>query len=126
MRILLIDDEPLILKSYARQLHRRGGHDVVTAGGGAEALATLEEDSGFDFIFCDLSMQGISGIEVHRAIIDHHPEMTNRFAFLTGGHATKATDDYLSRSGVRVLTKPIRETELEKALTEIGRRRDSC
>ena len=37
MRILLIDDEPLLLKSYARYLGIILDQNVVTAAGGAEA-----------------------------------------------------------------------------------------
>lgn len=120
MRILLVDDEPLILKSFGRQLHRRGGHDVATASGGAEALATLEADPDFDFILCDLSMSQVSGIKVHQAICDHHPELVNRFAFMTGGYTAAAVDDYLRSTGVQILAKPIHEAELEKALTKAG------
>jgi CheY-like chemotaxis protein len=125
MRILLVDDEPLILKSYGRQLHRRGGHDIVTASGGAEALATLEADPDFDFIFCDLSMPGVDGIEVHHAIREYHPELANRFAFMTGGQTAEAAHDYLRGTDARVLAKPIREAEFEKALTEVNGSRGS-
>jgi CheY-like chemotaxis protein len=118
VRILLVDDEPLLLKSYGRYLHRSCGHDVVTASGGADALAELEGDEDFDVIFCDLSMPGIDGIEVHRSIRETHPELANRFVFLTGGLTTEAADDYLTQTGVRVLTKPVRGTDLEKALTD--------
>ena len=79
MRILLVDDEPLLLKSYARYLHVFMGHTVVTAAGGAEALDQLEEGEPFDAILCDLYMAGISGVDVHRAICEHHPALENRF-----------------------------------------------
>ena len=120
MRILLVDDEPLLLKSYQRFLHRGCGHDVVTASGGAEALAELEADESFDLIFCDLAMPKIDGIEVHRAVRERHPELVHRFVFLTGGHTTEAADVYLMRTGVRILTKPVHEAELDKALIDVG------
>ena len=121
MLILMIDDEPLILRSYGRNLQRRFGHDVVTAIGGAAGLAELENDSEFDLIICDLSMPGISGVDVHRAICDHHPEFANRFIFLTGGNASEMVENYLASSGLPVLTKPVSEVELEKALAEASR-----
>jgi CheY-like chemotaxis protein len=117
----MIDDEPLILKSYGRNLQRRFGHDVVTAIGGAAGLADLENDSEFDLIICDLSMPGISGIDVHRTLCDHHPELANRFIFLTGGNASEMAENYLASNGIPVLTKPVSEVDFEKALTEASR-----
>ena len=56
-RILIVDDDPLVLKAMRRLLHR---HEVVTAPGGAEALAILEQRSDFNVILCDLMMPGVS------------------------------------------------------------------
>ena len=120
MRILLVDDEPLILKSYGRYFRRRHGYDVVTASGGAEALAELEANEDFDLIFCDLSMPNIDGLEVHRAIRHCHPGLANRFVFLTGGTTTDAAALYLASSGVRTLTKPIRDSEFEKVIADLA------
>ncbi len=120
MRILLVDDEPLLLKSYARYLHVFMGYTVVTAAGGAEALAQLEEGEPFDAIFCDLYMAGISGVDVHRAICEYHPAMENRFVFLTGGTTDEASASYIRHSGVRLLEKPVEGAEFEKALAAMG------
>ena len=116
MRILLIDDEPLLLKSYSRYLRRSGGHDVVTASCGAEALEQLEGDDPFDLVFCDLSMPGVSGVEVHRSIREFYPDLVGRFVFLTGGVQDAASETYLQESGVPVLGKPVPLAEFEKIL----------
>jgi len=68
MRILLIDDEPLLLKSLKRYLGGVCGHDVVCAGSGREALAEFEADDDVDVIFCDLTMPDIDGVDVCVAI----------------------------------------------------------
>ena len=62
MRILLIDDEPLLLKSFTRYLGGVCGHDVVCAHDGGEALAHFETGEVVDLIFCDLTMPDISGV----------------------------------------------------------------
>jgi CheY-like chemotaxis protein len=95
MRILLVDDEPLLLKSFARYLGGVCGHDVVCARGGGEALAQLETGEAADLIFCDLTMPDIGGVEVHRSIRDDHPEWRGRFVFLTGGVTDEATEHYV-------------------------------
>jgi CheY-like chemotaxis protein len=120
VRILLVDNEPLLVKSYARFLHRKCGHDVVTASGGAEALAELEADELFDLIFCDLAMPEIDGIAVHRAIRELYPGLVGRFTFLTGGLTTERANLYLTETGAHVLTKPVSRAEFDRCLADVG------
>jgi CheY-like chemotaxis protein len=120
MRILLVDDEPLILKAYGRFLSRKCGHDVVTANGGADACAELESDTVFDVIFCDLSMPNTDGVQVHRTVCEFHPELARRFVFLTGGITSESESAYLASIDARILDKPVRETEFEKAIADYG------
>src|SRR3569833_958598 len=57
--ILLVDDEPTITRSYARNL-RSAGYLVVTAQDSAEAVARFGERF-FDVIVSDISMPGMGG-----------------------------------------------------------------
>lgn len=120
VRILLVDDEPLLLKSYARYLERGWEHEVTSALGGAEALALLEDKEPFDLVFCDLSMSDVGGVEVHRTICEHHPELMDRFVFLTGGMLDEVTEDYVRGAGVPILSKPVRRNAFDKAIAAIG------
>ena len=120
MRILLIDDEPLLLKSVARYLGSACGHDILCAGGGGEALAQLASGESVDLILCDLTMPDIDGVAVHRAICDDYPALRSRFVFLTGGVTDEATDDYVRQSGALVLPKPIRQAAFDAILAEVG------
>ena len=120
MRILLVDDEPLLLKSYARYLERGSEREVVSACGGAEALAYLEGDEPFDLVFCDLSMPDVGGVEVHRVICQLHPELIGRFVFLTGGAVDEVTEAYLRGAGITTLSKPVRHTAFDKAIAAAG------
>ena len=67
-----------MLKSYARYLECGSEHQVISALGGAEALALLEDDAPFDLVFCDLSMSAVGGVEVHRTICEYYPELMGR------------------------------------------------
>ena len=120
MRILLVDDEPLLLKSFARYLNGVCGHDVVCAHGGAEALAHLEDGETVDVIFCDLKMPDIDGVDVHRVISSDHPEWCGRFVFLTGGVGDEATENYIQNSGALVLSKPVRQVAFDKILADVN------
>lgn len=61
LRILVADDEPMILRAVSRFLERRG-HRVVTAGT-AEAALSLAEDETFDVVMADANMPG-DGISI--------------------------------------------------------------
>ena len=119
MRILLVDDEPLLHKSYARLLKMCMDQEVVTAANGAEALAELEVEEPFDAIICDVSMPGMSGVDLHGEVCERHPELVSRFVFLSGGITNEGVAEYIQRSGTRVLEKPVERAVLEKALVEM-------
>jgi len=120
MRILLVDDEPMLLKSLTRYLGGACGHDVICASSGRAALAEFEDADDIDVIFCDLTMPDIDGVGVHRAIHEHHPEWRGRFVFLTGGVIDAAIGSYIRSSGALVLSKPVRQTAFEKVLADVS------
>ncbi|MDT8398779.1 MAG: EAL domain-containing protein [Pseudomonadales bacterium] len=61
-KILLVDDEPQLLKS-CRALLAAAGYTVMTASGGEEAIQLLQKDA-HDLVLLDLNMPDISGHEV--------------------------------------------------------------
>jgi len=64
-RILVVDDVAALAGQYAYDLKRIGAHEVVTAGGGADALKLLEP-RGIDCVILDLEMPGMDGFAVLR------------------------------------------------------------
>ncbi|MHB9118141.1 MAG: EAL domain-containing response regulator [Burkholderiales bacterium] len=70
MKILLVDDEPFVLKLLSRQLANLGFSDVVSRERATDALALLESGIGaFGLIFCDLQMPGMDGVEFVRQLV---------------------------------------------------------
>lgn len=65
-RILVVDDEPQILRAVAPQLEARG-YAVLTATSGGEALAAIARWRP-DLILLDLMLPDVSGLEVCRAV----------------------------------------------------------
>lgn len=62
LRVLVVDDDPMV-GDYLTDLLGQGGYRVIVAGGGAEGLALLRHETPHVLIL-DLLMPGISGFEV--------------------------------------------------------------
>lgn len=105
LRILVIDDEVMLIRAYRRLLGRQ--HDVVAAYGGEEALAVLSCDQGFDLILCDLMMPGTDGVGVYEALQSTYPHLLQRVVFSSGGPTSARAQDFLRRPGIVCLDKPI-------------------
>ncbi|MDD9302834.1 MAG: sigma-54-dependent Fis family transcriptional regulator [Desulfobacter sp.] len=73
LRILVVDDEPVIRKSLAGWL-RRDGYRVETLDSGEQAIETLKTRS-FDIILLDIQMDGISGMEVLDHVKEEYPDI---------------------------------------------------
>jgi len=72
-KILVIDDEELIIKSLVKLL-TKSGFDVFIAKNGQDALAMIECEELFDLLLVDIRMPGMDGVETVRAINDNLKE----------------------------------------------------
>ena len=67
-RILIVDDEELIIKTLTRLLEKEK-YEVLVVKSGQDALAMVEEEN-FDLIIADIRMPGINGVETVKGIHD--------------------------------------------------------
>jgi CheY-like chemotaxis protein len=70
-KVLVVDDDPVVGKSFNRVLSGKG-YVVVTAHDGPEALKRLAE-SEYDVVFTDIRMPGMDGIEVAERVKAKRP-----------------------------------------------------
>ena len=70
VRLLLVDDEPLILATFKQGLRLRG-FDVITAACADDALAVAARTE-FDLAILDIRMPGMSGLELGRFLRQTH------------------------------------------------------
>ena len=117
LRVLVVDDEPLVSRALARLL---AGHEVVSVHHGREALARLEAGERFDAILCDLMMPDVSGMDLHAAVGALDPGLADRFIFITGGAFTDSAREFLARARNPQLQKPVDRTALETALRHVA------
>jgi len=119
-RVLIVDDEPVLLHLMRRILQR--DHDVVATTQAAEAIARLQAGERFDVFLCDLMMPSMSGIEVHRQVTLAAPEMAERMVFITAGAFTEHARAFLHRATVSWLEKPIDPDDLRALIAaRVGR-----
>ena len=71
IRVLLIDDDYLVREVLAIELEN-AGYNVMAAGSGAEALALLDAGETVAALVTDLSMPGMDGLAVIRAVQQRH------------------------------------------------------
>jgi EAL domain-containing protein (putative c-di-GMP-specific phosphodiesterase class I) len=111
-RILIADDEPVLLRGLERVLNR-SGYEVVTANDGDEA-ASLIARMDFDAIVSDISMPGLNGIEVLRAARDRDLDVP--VLLVTGAPAVETAVEALEYGAFQYLTKPVDSKQFERAI----------
>lgn len=107
-RVLLIDDEPLVVETLAGLL-QQAGHSVETALAGSAGIERYRQGR-FDYVVTDLVMPGLTGLTVARAIKDHDPAA---YVILLTAQADQLEARQTAAAGVdRVLTKPVSREQL--------------
>jgi DNA-binding response OmpR family regulator len=122
MRLLLIDDDPLLLRSL-RDALELDEHQVVTAEGGQAGIDTFAAEiragTRFDAVITDLGMPYVDGRKVASRIRQLGGQMP--IIMLTGwGHRMIASNDKPEHVD-RVLSKPPKLAELRGTLAELVR-----
>lgn len=104
LRVLVVDDDPDVLRALTRALER--GHAVWGAASVEEALALADLRSP-DLVVCDVMMPNGGGEALYHALREHFPELSRRLVFLTGGGTTEAARAFLAAHAQPVLEKPL-------------------
>jgi signal transduction histidine kinase/ActR/RegA family two-component response regulator len=119
-KILVVDDDPLLLKSLRDTLDT-DGHAVTTAGGGLAGLeafsAAREANAPFDLVITDLGMPYVDGRQVASGVKELSPATP---VILLTGWGQRLMDDGETPAHVdRVLNKPPKLVELRAALASL-------
>ncbi|MDQ7851063.1 MAG: hybrid sensor histidine kinase/response regulator [Armatimonadota bacterium] len=107
-RILIVDDEEIVLDSCSEIL-RAAGYAVATASDGAQGLRQVEEFRP-DLVYLDLKMPGMSGMEVLERIRAADPSVVT---IVVTGYATLASAvEAMQRGAYDFVPKPFTPEEL--------------
>jgi CheY-like chemotaxis protein len=121
LRILLVDDDPLIIESMRNTLEG-DGHTVIAADGGQagiDALAdALARSETFAAVITDLGMPYIDGRRVAAAVKASSP--STPVILLTGWGQRLMDDNDIPPYVDRVLNKPPKLADLRRVLFEVA------
>ena len=113
-RILVVDDEEVVCRSYERVLGN-AGFAVEKAHDGAGALDHIAHHD-YDVMLADLRMPGMDGMQLVRQLRQTHPDLP---VVLITGYPSQDTLQEAARLGVTdYLTKPVAPDVLTEATTQ--------
>jgi signal transduction histidine kinase len=109
MRILVVDDDPNVLKSLTALLGH-SGYEYFSAATGEEALEAGENDA-FDLVLLDVMMPGMSGLEVCRRLKAQHDNFLP-VILVTARDSTQGRVEGLDAGADDYVVKPFDNREL--------------
>lgn len=107
-RILAVDDEPIILDSF-RKILVVAGYSIDTVEKGKEALGLILKRD-YDFVFTDLKMPEMDGLEVTKAVKHLRPDID--VIVITGYASIETAVETMKYGAMDYVQKPFTEDEL--------------
>ncbi|MGD9300701.1 MAG: response regulator, partial [Desulfobacterales bacterium] len=111
-RILLIDDEPDIVRVLSMSL-KADGYDVIPAHSGMEGIEVFEKEKP-EIVLTDIKMPGMDGIEVLKKVKSIEPR--SEVIIITGHGDIDNTIEALQYGASDFINKPVRDEALSIAL----------
>ncbi|KPK20577.1 MAG: histidine kinase [Betaproteobacteria bacterium SG8_41] len=120
-RILAVDDEPVILDSF-RKILVVAGYSIDTVEKGSEALGLILKND-YDFVFTDLKMPEMDGLEVTKAVKHLRPDID--VIVITGYASIDTAVETMKYGAMDYVQKPFTEDELTEFFNKsLIRRKD--
>lgn len=103
-RVLVIDDENLLLNAVVQFLQRQ--ELSIEAAMESERAIALMKAELFDAVVSDIRLPGRDGIELYHEICKQRPEYSRRFIFMSGDLVRDMTRHRVDETGCPCLEKP--------------------
>ncbi len=116
MKILIVDDSPLIIKRLGEFLTDLG-HSVIVASDGKEAIVSFNQELP-DLVFMDILMPGPDGISVMRNIISKHPKA--RIIIMSSMGQQSKVIEAIQYGAVDFIVKPFEPSKILLALEKVA------
>jgi len=118
-RMLVIDDEDVVLES-CRKIFSQEGFNVVTTNSPEEGLKLLQ-DSRFDVVLCDWKMPGFDGMDVVEEIDSRSPE--SAIVMISGYPTVGRAAEAMKRGAMDYVPKPFTPDEIIEKVKQALRRK---
>jgi CheY-like chemotaxis protein len=118
-RLLIVDDEPMILGALRRSFS--ADYKVTCVGDGRRALERIRGGERYDVILCDLMMPEMTGMDLYAELVRLVPEQADRLVFVSGGAFTPRAREFLERVPNARVEKPIDFQNLKLLLRNLRR-----
>ncbi len=109
-RILVVDDDPIMLRAVSQPLLHKG-YEVVPVEGGDDAVDWLADHTP-DLIILDVVMPGLSGFDVCRIVREAAATRKTPVIFLTARRGRDDMDEARQAGSDLFLTKPVMPSRL--------------
>ena len=118
LKILLVDDDELVL-SLVRKVLQKDGHHVIIAQSAHDALNHIHDGHDYSVVITDIVMPGLDGGELAQTIKSMNPQVP--VLAITGG-VENAAEDYASYAEMftdETLMKPFLAEDLRASLHRV-------
>ena len=120
-RLLIVDDEETLTFSlYQSFILAKQNYEVVTASSGEEALEKIKEKP-FDLVISDISMPGMSGLDLLSLIKQINPQ--TKVIIMTAYGSDEKREEAIDKGAVGYIEKPFEIREVKQmvlnALTQV-------
>jgi DNA-binding NtrC family response regulator len=109
-RLLIVDDE-MDIREFARNFFRKRNIEVFTASGGTEAFDIIQNENP-DLVLLDVRMEEITGVELLRKVRDTGNDV--KVIMVSGVEDESTIDEAKSMGVLGFIHKPLVLDELEK------------
>ena len=114
-RILIADDDPVI-RHLVSKLVAREGYSVVAVNDGGEACRLLRRDADFRAAIFDMTMPGVSGLEVLRFMSTENRLLRIPVMMITAEKDLTVITDLFAAGAAAVLPKPFSTIQIQTML----------
>lgn len=116
-KILIVDDEPDMLRLLSMILKEKTPYDVVTTNNPIEAVSLVQNEN-FDLVITDLKMPGLDGLQLLEQVKKKEEDIP--VIIITAYGTIEAAMEAINKGGFDFITKPFRKEQIiftiEKAL----------
>lgn len=114
--ILVVDDEPMVLR-VCRRILDHDGYEVRTTENPQEALELLSDDHRIDLLICDVTMPEMTGGELVERAREARPGLG--FLIISGHSDNERVRALVDDGHARFLDKPFMADDLLRMVAEI-------